>query len=77
MRKLHHYGFNLYKKGKFWMVIQEEKESKAVFRMLSYVKANENILPKLNNGNIEDYTFRGFRNHKTDGFKLKQLKNFK
>ncbi len=76
MRKLPHYGFNLYKNGKFWFVVQGNNEADAVEHMLGYVNANKDCLPKLNNGNEADFTFREFANHSTDGFKLKELKNY-
>lgn len=76
MKKLNHWGFNLYKKAKFWFVVDEKNEAEAVKKMLAYVNANKGVLPQLDNGNVEDYTFKQFKNHSSEGFELKNLKDY-
>lgn len=72
MRKLNHYGFNLYKNGKFWFVVDSDNEKDAIKQMLDYIAVNK----ELKNFDVNDFTFREFKNHSTDGFELKQLSNF-
>jgi len=59
-------GFNLYRNGKFWMIISwGEDENKTIERIKDYVEVN--------NFDISEFSYKQYKNNNSDNFKLKTI----
>lgn len=59
-------GFNLYRNGKFWIVITlGDDEKKAIKDITEYIK--------INNFNPSEFTYKQFENHNSDQFQMKTI----
>jgi len=66
MKKLNPNGFNLYKNGEFWLVIQTgDNELEARKSIRSYIE--------INNFDFKDFTYQRFENHSNEGFEVKTI----